>query len=115
MSDLPEAVLSLLALAPIVVVFILLVLMRWPARRAMPLAYLAVVGLALFVWRAPGAQVAAASIHGAVTALNILFIVLERSYSSTLSPNAAQSAPSAKDSLTSRPTVVFKRFSSHGF
>lgn len=75
MSDLPLIVLSLIALAPIAIVMLLLVILRWPAKKAMPIAYLATVAIALTVWNTPSAQIAAASIHGLVTAVNLLFIV----------------------------------------
>lgn len=75
MSDLPLVVLSLIALAPIAIVMLLLVILRWPAKKAMPIAYLVTVAIALAVWNTPGAQIAAASIHGLVTAANLLFIV----------------------------------------
>ena len=45
------AVLSLLALAPILVVGILLAGFRWPAKYAMPLGYVATVIVALLVWK----------------------------------------------------------------
>lgn len=67
--------LSLLALTPILVVAILLVGMRLPASRAMPCAYLATAALALFVWKVPGLQVAAASVKGIMIALSLLYIV----------------------------------------
>ena len=75
MSDLPLTLLSLLALTPILVVFIFLVMLRWPAKKAMPLAYAVTALIALLVWKTPLVQIGAASIHGVVTALNILFIV----------------------------------------
>jgi len=68
--------LALLALMPILTVFGLIVLFKWPATRAMPLAYIFTCVLALAVWKAPFLQVAAASIDGLVTAASILYIVL---------------------------------------
>jgi lactate permease len=68
--------LSALALLPILSVFILIVLFRWPATRAMPVAFLITVFLALFVWKVPLLQISAASIDGLVTAASILYIVL---------------------------------------
>ena len=65
----------LLATLPIVVVALFLVILRWPAARAMPLSYLTAAGLALFVWQVPFAQVAAASVHGLVVAVSLLYIV----------------------------------------
>jgi lactate permease len=69
-------ILSALALFPILSVFVLIVLFRWPATRAMPVAYLLTVLLALLVWKVPLLQVGAASIDGLVTAASILYIVL---------------------------------------
>ncbi|WP_008308710.1 L-lactate permease [Leptolyngbya sp. PCC 6406] len=66
---------SLLALAPILVVFGLLVVMRYPAKRAMPLAYGVTVAIALLVWRVPVPQILASTLQGAVIALEILYIV----------------------------------------
>ena len=41
----------------------------------MPISYAVAVALALLVWRVPGAQVAAASINGLVTAAALLYII----------------------------------------
>lgn len=67
--------LSLLAVLPLVVVFVFLVVLRWPAKFAMPLAYGTAVVIALAVWGTDFNVVAGATVHGVVTALNILFIV----------------------------------------
>lgn len=67
--------LSFLALLPIIAVGIFLVGLRWPASKAMPISYLVAVGLALFVWKVPGANVAAASVNGLVVAATLLFII----------------------------------------
>ncbi|UCC39094.1 MAG: L-lactate permease [Candidatus Aminicenantes bacterium] len=69
-------ILALFALLPIVSVFGLIVLFRWPATKAMPIAYLITFFEALVVWKVPFPQVAAASIDGLVTAASILYIVL---------------------------------------
>jgi len=69
-------ILSALALLPILSVFVLIVLFRWPATRAMPVAYLITILLALLVWNVPLRQIAAASCDGIVTAVSILYIVL---------------------------------------
>ena len=63
------------ALLPILVVFVLLVVMRKSAKLSMLSAYLVAVVLALLVWGAPGAKVAAATISGLVTAVTLLYIV----------------------------------------
>ena len=75
MSELPLFVLSLLALTPILVVFLFLVILRWPAKKAMPVAYVFTAVIALLIWKTSGAQIGAATVHGLVTALNLLFIV----------------------------------------
>ncbi|MCL1623770.1 L-lactate permease [Moraxella sp. Tifton1] len=67
--------LTLLALLPILIVFVLLVVMRLPAKIAMAIAYLSTAALSYFVWHTSGYQVAAATIHGVLTAVNVLFIV----------------------------------------
>lgn len=69
------AVLAFLALLPILVVGLFLVVLRWPASRAMPLSFLTVVGLALFVWGVPAVQVAIASVHGLIVAATLLYII----------------------------------------
>ncbi|MEM1256313.1 MAG: L-lactate permease, partial [Cyanobacteria bacterium P01_H01_bin.21] len=66
---------SLVALMPLATVFFLLVIARRPAGQVMPAAYLVTVGIAVFVWRVPAVQVAAASIQGLVAAVEILYIV----------------------------------------
>lgn len=66
---------GLLSLAPVAVVFLFLVILRWPAKRAMAIAYGVVTLLALFVWQVSGSQVAAATIQGLVQAILILWIV----------------------------------------
>ena len=75
MPSLPLPALSLIALIPIAIVMLFLVVLRWPAKKAMPLAYVVAVVIAFAVWSTPITQIAAASIHGLVTAVNLLFIV----------------------------------------
>lgn len=70
-----ETILAAFALLPIVTVGVLLVGLRWPASRAMPLSYVAAAILSLFVWRVPFARVAAASVNGIVIACTILYII----------------------------------------
>ncbi|WP_017380265.1 L-lactate permease [Paenisporosarcina sp. TG-14] len=67
--------LAFLSLLPILVVAIFLVGLRWPASKAMPISYLVAIVLALFIWKVPGATVAAASINGLVVAGTLLFII----------------------------------------
>jgi lactate permease len=67
--------LALLSFLPILVVMVFLVVMRWPASRAMPLSYLTSAGLALLVWKISVAQVAAASVKGLIVAASLLYII----------------------------------------
>ncbi len=67
--------LSLLSFLPILVVAIFLVGLRWPASRAMPLAYVTAAGLGLFVWQLSFNQVAAATVKGVIVASTLLYII----------------------------------------
>ncbi|MDT8861527.1 L-lactate permease [Alkalihalobacillus sp. MEB130] len=67
--------LALLALVPILSVFLFLVILKWPAKRAMPVAFIVTVAVSMFIWGVPGNQVAAASMRGVTTALEVLLIV----------------------------------------
>lgn len=69
------AVLSLLAIAPIVVVGVLLAGFRWPAKYAMPVGYVITVLIAMTVWEMNPDAVAAATIEGLVIAVTLLYIV----------------------------------------
>lgn len=69
------AILSLLALAPLLAIGVLLVGFRWPAKWAMPVGYVIVVLIALTVWDVEVVNVAAASIEGLVIASGLLYIV----------------------------------------
>ncbi|RCW45294.1 lactate permease [Halopolyspora algeriensis] len=73
MGDL--AVLSMVALSPIVVVGILLVGLRWPAKYAMPVGFVVVVLAAVFTWDVEPVVVAASSVQGLILALGLLYIV----------------------------------------
>lgn len=70
-----EGLLALLACLPIVVIFVLMVGFRWPATKAMPLAFVVTVLLAVLVWKTPANWILASSINGIVIALKILLIV----------------------------------------
>lgn len=66
---------SLLALMPIITVFFFLVILRWPAKKAMPLALIVAAVLSLFVWKVPGTIVAASIVQGVAICVAILWIV----------------------------------------
>src|SRR5699024_10083167 len=67
---------TLLALAPIVVVFVLMVVLGRSAKLSMGAAYVVTALLSLFVWRSSGSTVAAATVNGILTTLSLLFIVI---------------------------------------
>ena len=67
--------LALISLLPIISVAIFLVVLRWPASRAMPIAYVVAVLLALLVWQVSVSQVMAATINGLVVAASLIFII----------------------------------------
>ena len=67
--------LAILSLMPIVAVALFLVVLRWPASKAMPISYAVAACLAYFVWKVPGWQVTAASTKGLIIAVELLYIV----------------------------------------
>ncbi len=69
------AVLAALSLLPIVSVAIFLVLLRWPASRAMPIAYIVAAGLAYLVWQVSTTKILAASMNGLMVAAELIYII----------------------------------------
>ncbi len=67
--------LALLAILPILVALVLMVALRWPSTRAMPLAFLTGAVLAMAVWGMPFKHVAALFVEGTVNAIGVLIIV----------------------------------------
>jgi lactate permease len=74
-STMQLALYSLLALAPILTAFLLLVVANRPATQAMPVAYLVTAIIAMALWKVPFIQVAASTIEGLIVTLEILYIV----------------------------------------
>lgn len=68
-------ILALVAVIPIAAIFVLMVGFRWPATKAMPLAFFLALVLVLFVWGTPLNWVLASTLNGVVIALKIIFIV----------------------------------------
>ena len=66
---------ALLSFTPILMAAVLLVGLRWPAKRAMPLVYLITAVLAIWVWRVSFARVAASTIQGLFITFDILWII----------------------------------------
>ena len=71
----PLGILALIAFIPIAMVLVLMVGMRMPATRAMPLAWLACAVIGMTVWKMPAGFVAAATLSGFGSAINVLIIV----------------------------------------
>jgi lactate permease len=69
------ALLSLLALAPILTVGVLLVGLRWPAKFAMPIGFVVVVAIAALVWDMTENAIAASVIEGLLIAATLLWII----------------------------------------
>ncbi len=69
------AFLALLAAIPIAIALVLMVGLRWPATKAMPVSWLAAVLAGVIFWQLPVGYVAALSIQGVITAIGILIIV----------------------------------------
>ncbi len=67
--------LAVLSLLPIAAVALFLVILRWPASRAMPVSYLVAAVLAFFVWKVPAVRIGAASVKGLVIAAELLYII----------------------------------------
>ncbi|HPX61179.1 MAG TPA: L-lactate permease [Deltaproteobacteria bacterium] len=68
-------VLAIVALLPILVALVLMVGMRWPSTKAMPLSWFVCVLGAIAVWNLPVGYVAALSLQGIVIAVGVLIIV----------------------------------------
>lgn len=64
------------ALTPVLAILLLLVILRLPATRAMPLSLIATVASAWLIWQMSPIRIAAAVLEGWFVALSILWIVL---------------------------------------
>lgn len=70
-----NSLLAILSLLPIISVAVFLVMLRWPASRAMPISYIVALILALVVWQVPFINVMAASFNGLVDAIELIYII----------------------------------------
>ncbi len=71
----PLGLLALTALFPILLALVLMVGLRWPATKAMPLAWLTTALAGIAIWKMPIGFVAAATLNGFGSALGVLIIV----------------------------------------
>lgn len=67
--------LALLAFSPILLAAILLVGLRWPAKRAMPLVYLLTAGIGLYAWDMSFNRVLASTLQGLIITIGVLWII----------------------------------------
>ncbi len=67
--------LALFAFAPILLAAIMLIGLRWPASRAMPLVYLFTAAIGLFVWDMSFNRIIASTLQGLVITLGLLWII----------------------------------------
>ncbi|MGF6695035.1 L-lactate permease [Pseudomonas sp. D(2018)] len=70
-----NGLLAFLAFSPILLAAILLIGLRWPAKRAMPLVYLLTAGIALTVWDMSFNRVLASTVQGLVITGGVLWII----------------------------------------
>lgn len=66
---------ALIAITPLAIVFLLLVIWQWSAKRTMPIGLIVTVLLAMFYWQVEPITIAAASIEGLIIAGKVLYIV----------------------------------------
>ena len=67
--------LSIIAILPILSIFFFLVILNWPASRAMSITLVFTSLIAIFVWGTDGNVVAGAAFNGLITALEVVFII----------------------------------------
>lgn len=70
-----QTLLSLLAFAPLLLAGILLVGLNWPARRAMPIVFIATALIGLFAWQMSFNRVLASTLQGLMLTVAILWII----------------------------------------
>ncbi|SEP16879.1 lactate permease [Halogranum amylolyticum] len=70
-----DAITATAALLPLLTITYLMVGRFWPATRAMPVAWVVAIGAGYLGWNMGPQWIAAASINGFITALNIMWIV----------------------------------------
>ncbi|NRA72089.1 MAG: L-lactate permease [Gammaproteobacteria bacterium] len=66
---------AILAFTPIALAAILLVGLHWPAKRAMPVVYVATAAIAYFAWEMSFNRIIASSIQGLLVTISVLWII----------------------------------------
>ncbi|WP_019340346.1 L-lactate permease [Stutzerimonas stutzeri] len=67
--------LALFAFAPILLAAVLLIGLRWPASRAMPVVFLFTAAIGLFIWDMSFTRIIASTLQGLVITLGLLWII----------------------------------------
>ena len=70
-----STLLALIAFLPIVIAAILLVGLNWPAKKAMPVAFMLTAVIAFFIWDMSSIRIIASSLQGLVITVSVLWIV----------------------------------------
>ncbi len=70
-----NGLLALFAFTPILLAAVMLIGLRWPASRAMPLVYLFTAAIGLFVWDMSFNRIIASTLQGLVITLGLLWII----------------------------------------
>ncbi len=71
----PPGIFAFLAALPLLLTILTMAVFLWPAQRAMPAVWLLAAAVAFFAWKMEPLRILAASLEGALLALNILVIV----------------------------------------
>ena len=71
----PSAIQALLAATPIIIAAVLLVGLNWPARRAMPVVYLAAAAIGFTFWEMSLNRIMASTIQGVLITVSVLWII----------------------------------------
>ncbi len=70
-----SSLLAILAFSPILLAAVLLVGLRWPAKRAMPLVFFTTAAIALYFWEMSFNRVLASTLQGLVITAGVLWII----------------------------------------
>lgn len=70
-----NGLLALFAFTPILLAAVMLIGLRWPASRAMPLVYLFTAAIGLFIWDMSFTRIIASTLQGLVITIGLLWII----------------------------------------
>ena len=109
-----NGLLALFAFTPILLAAVMLIGLRWPASRAMPLVYLFTAAIGLFVWDMSFNRIIASTLQGPVITLGLLWIIFGAILLLNTLKHSGASPPSAPASPPSAPTAASGPSSSPG-